>query len=63
MVGKVALSLLVLGSTFASAQETNRPSFQLGIDVLADRGFRELKGKKVGLVTNPSGVDGQGVLS
>ena len=28
-----------------------------GIEVLADRGFPGLKGKKVGLVTNPSGVD------
>ncbi|MCX6936177.1 MAG: DUF1343 domain-containing protein [Verrucomicrobia bacterium] len=37
-----------------------KPTFQLGIDVLADRGFRELKGKKIGLVTNPSGVDGRG---
>jgi uncharacterized protein YbbC (DUF1343 family) len=35
--------------------------FQLGIDVLAGRGFQELKGKRLGLVTNPSGVDGQGV--
>ena len=60
MVGKVALSLFVLGSTFASAQETNRPSFRLGIDVLADGGFRQIQGKKVGLVTNPSGVDGKG---
>ncbi len=28
-----------------------------GIEVLRDRGFDVLKGKKVGLVTNPSGVD------
>jgi uncharacterized protein YbbC (DUF1343 family) len=43
------------------AQETNLPAFRLGIDVLADGGFRQLKGKRVGLVTNPSGVDGKGV--
>jgi uncharacterized protein YbbC (DUF1343 family) len=43
------------------AQETNKPVFQLGIDVLAGRGFQELKGKRVGLVTNPSGVDSHGV--
>jgi len=28
-----------------------------GIDVLQENGFRELQGKRVGLVTNPSGVD------
>jgi uncharacterized protein YbbC (DUF1343 family) len=28
-----------------------------GIEVLRDRGFKELEGKRVGLVTNPSGVD------
>ena len=28
-----------------------------GIEVLAERGFPGLKGKRVGLVTNPSGVD------
>ena len=43
------------------AQEINKPVFQLGIDVLGERGFRDLKGKRVGLVTNPSGVDSQGV--
>ena len=63
MVRTVALILVLLGSVFAPAQETNRPVFRLGIDVLADGGFRELQGKRVGLVTNPSGVDGQGVPS
>ena len=28
-----------------------------GIEVLRDRGFKELQGKRVGLVTNPSGID------
>lgn len=31
-----------------------------GIDVLAARGFRDLKGKRVGLVTNQTGIDRQG---
>ena len=61
MPGRFALTLFFLGSVLVSAQETNRPSFRLGINVLADGGFRELKGKRVGLVTNPSGVDGNGV--
>ena len=28
-----------------------------GIEVLRDGGFKELQGKRVGLVTNPSGID------
>ena len=34
-----------------------RPVVKPGIEVLRDRGFQELQGKRVGLVTNPSGVD------
>ena len=34
-----------------------RPVVKPGIEVLRDRGFDELKGKRVGLVTNPSGID------
>ena len=30
-----------------------------GIEVLRDRGFEGLQGKRVGLLTNPSGVDSQ----
>ena len=38
-----------------------RPSATLsGIDVLATRGFRDLAGKRVGLVTNQTGVDRSG---
>ena len=32
------------------------PRVKLGIDVLRDRGFDILKGKRVGLVTNPTGI-------
>ena len=45
--------LLVLGvSAFAS-----EPVVKTGIEVLREREFRGLIGKRVGLVTNPSGVD------
>ncbi len=37
----------------ASARTVVKP----GIEVLRDGGFKELQGKRVGLVTNPSGVD------
>src|SRR5216117_2906073 len=33
---------------------------QLGSDVLAANGFKELQGKRVGLITNPSGVNRKG---
>ena len=58
----VCLAFL-LAVPWAHAQETNRPVFQLGIDVLSERGFRELQGKRIGLVTNPSGVDRNGTPS
>ncbi|SVD84767.1 uncharacterized protein METZ01_LOCUS437621, partial [marine metagenome] len=32
----------------------------LGNEVLAMRGYEPLRGKRVGLLTNPSGVDGRG---
>ena len=32
----------------------------LGNEVLAMRGYETLRGKRVGLLTNPSGVDGRG---
>ena len=34
---------------------------KLGSDVLAERGFRDLAGKRVGLLTNPSGVNRVGI--
>ena len=51
------LSLLIslvfcFAVSFASA-----PAVKPGIEVLRDNGFEPLKGKRVGLVTNPSGVD------
>ncbi|MEI9999284.1 MAG: DUF1343 domain-containing protein [Verrucomicrobiota bacterium] len=34
---------------------------KLGIDVLEERGFADLKGKRVGLITNATGIDSRGV--
>lgn len=48
----ISLSLLVSSVVFASG-----PVVKTGIEVLRDRGFEGLVGKRVGLVTNPSGVD------
>ena len=41
----------------ARHKEQNVYPVMTGIEVLRESGFKQLKGKKVGLVTNPSGVD------
>ena len=46
------LTALTLISTTASAQ-----TVLTGIDVLEANGFEQLQGKRIGLVTNPTGVD------
>ena len=53
----------VLPFTSCAAAAENEKSVsekvKTGIEVLRERGFEELKGLRVGLVTNPSGVDSQ----
>jgi len=39
---------------------TAQPKVMLGVDTLQGAGFKGLEGKKVGLITNPSGVDSTG---
>ena len=41
----------------SAAAEASEPVVRTGIEVLRDNGFEGLQGKRVGLVTNPSGVD------
>ena len=48
---------VVLSSCAAKADRRSEPLVKTGIEVLRDRGFDVLQGKRVGLVTNPSGVD------
>lgn len=49
---KYILSLVAVAlAMFATAQ------VKTGVEVLRDGGFKQLQGKRVGLVTNPSGVD------
>lgn len=43
----------------ASVADAKQPVVKPGIEVLRDSGFQKLVGKRVGLVTNPSGVDSQ----
>ena len=53
--GGAALSTLP-----AEAQIFGRRKVTLGIDRLKKDGFAALAGKRVGLITNQSGVDGKG---
>ena len=48
----LSLATILLAAFTLSAQ-----TVKTGIEVLRDRDFDVLKGKRVGLVTNPSGVD------
>ena len=61
VVALVAFAVL-LPSCTAGAQQNNAAKKEVvktGIDVLEANGFKQLQGKKVGLVTNPSGVNNQ----
>ena len=50
--------LLILISLLACINcSASHPVVKTGVEVLRDRGFEGLVGKRVGLVTNPSGVD------
>ena len=60
------VAFLWLGDQFAAQDDGpgDRPGRVLtGIDVLARDGFRALAGQRVGLITNHTGVDGQGVAT
>ena len=48
-----AVAVALVSAVMNAAEPAVRP----GIEVLRDRGFDVLVGKRVGLVTNPSGVD------
>ena len=46
---------------FLAAVPSARSQVQLGIDVLEQDGFSALKGKRIGLVTNHTGIDSHGI--
>lgn len=56
----VALAAIPFAALFVSAppaRSADAPRVKLGNEVLAAHHFRELAGKRVGLITNPSGVN------
>ena len=52
-IRSVCLFILLFSFQFSQVEGQVKP----GIDVLAEQGFKVLEGKRVGLVTNPTGVD------
>ena len=58
---RLFVSILSAAALFltTSVMEAKQPVVKPGIEVLRDSGFQRLVGKRVGLVTNPSGVDSQ----
>jgi len=54
ILGWLLLAMLLTAGVFET-----RAQVKTGIDVLRERNFELLKGKRVGLVTNPTGVDSQ----
>ena len=54
-------AIIAAASTTAQFTKAASGKFLLGIDVLANMQFRPLLNKKVGLLTHPAGVNGQGI--
>ena len=55
---KLTLLVIILAALLSSGTAcVAEPVVKTGVEVLRDRGFEGLVGRKVGLVTNPSGVD------
>ena len=51
----------LIGWLMLSAPLVQAAAVKLGIDVLEDHQFAELKGKRIGLITNATGIDSHGV--
>ena len=57
IIALVAFAVVVPSCTAKAGQEPSKEVVKTGIDVLESNGFKQLQGKKIGLVTNPSGVN------
>ena len=57
IIALVAFAVVVPSCTAKAGQESSKEVVKTGIDVLEQNGFKQLQGKKIGLVTNPSGVN------
>ena len=58
IIALVAFAVVVPSCTAKADKECcTKEVVKTGIDVLESNGFKQLQGKKIGLVTNPSGVN------
>ena len=57
VIALVAFAVIVPSCTAKAGQESSKEVVKTGIDVLESNGFKQLQGKRLGLVTNPSGVN------
>nr|WP_263324790.1 DUF1343 domain-containing protein [Neobacillus sp. Marseille-Q6967] len=55
LIGLLAFALVL--STFSAAFAKNEKKFRLGVEVLLEDQIELIEGKRVGLITNPTGVD------
>ncbi len=53
----LSFAVLVAFDLVGETVNSSRVAVKTGVEVLRDRGFAGLEGRRVGLVTNPSGVD------
>ncbi len=56
----VAVFVVILAAGGARAQSSGAARVKTGIDVLEEQNFAPLRGKRVGLITNQTGVDSRG---
>jgi uncharacterized protein YbbC (DUF1343 family) len=59
MISRITSTMIMISFTLLSPKDVHAQSGRVlpGIDVLCEDGFQILKGKRVGLITNPTGVD------
>ena len=53
----ISVFLVIIGLTLSHNLCAQKIKVKTGIEVLKDTNFRQLQGKRVGLITNPTGVD------
>jgi uncharacterized protein YbbC (DUF1343 family) len=59
VAGGAAIILFLAGCQTSDPTLVSRPKVKLGVEVLLDERLDLLRGKHVGLITNPSGIDSQ----
>lgn len=60
LIALTLIALLLPAATPISVAVSEKPAFKLGNEVLIERYMQLIEHKRVGLVTNPSGVDSRG---